>query len=470
MRKAIRGIAFLVITIVLILRIYDVLKWKDTSGDYISATNQLYSTEDNLVDVVFLGSSHCYCTIYPDVIWGNYGLSCLNMTASAQDKDSNYYLLKEVLKTQSPKVVCIEMWGLTYDRHGEQGNVYRNMLAMDLSKNAIDLIEAYVEEEEQKDYILRWPIIHTRYRELEKNDFVPMEYSEYGRGSLPTYQVGRAFVATEAVECTEIDELTPTNKEWLNKLYELSIEEGFELVFFLAPTALNVTEQKQMNAAEQFAKEKGIPYFDFNRLRFDVGIDYNRDFWDPTHMNTRGGAKVTEYLGRFFSENYLLDDHRGEPEYEQWEKSYEYFEHAAFEVNLKESATIEEYIARLKKMNDITYVFSFEGEYAASTLNLERVAKSLGLTQEQYERGGTYICADGKLEFVMDNESEEVFIYELNKYDSFKIQNMQLTNPDASNLDDIMLNLESVGAAYDGLTIAVYDNVTKTIIDKRGYF
>ena len=146
MKKAIRCIAFLIITFLVLIRTYDILKWKDTSGDYLSSTTQLYATKDNLMDVIFLGSSHCYCTISPDVLWGNYGIAGFNMTTSGQDKNTTYHLLKEALKTQSPKVVCVEVWGMTSDEHGVQGNIYRNMLAMKLSQNSIDLVESYIDE------------------------------------------------------------------------------------------------------------------------------------------------------------------------------------------------------------------------------------------------------------------------------------------------------------------------------------
>lgn len=470
MKKAIRCIAFLIITFLVLIRTYDILKWKDTSGDYLSSTTQLYATKDNLMDIIFLGSSHCYCTISPDVLWGSYGFSAFNMTTSGQDKKTTYHLLKEALKTQSPKVVCVEVWGMTSDEHGVQGNVYRNMLAMKLSQNSIDLVESYIDEDEQKDYILRWPIVHTRYKELEKYDFVTMEYSEYGRGSVPKFHIGKSQFSSDAVACEEIGELSDTNRDWLESLYELSKEEDFELVLFLAPTTLSVEEQMQMNAAAAFADENGIPFFDFNRLRYAVDLDYTRDFIDGTHTNARGAEKISNYLGAFFSKQYALDDHRGEEEYEQWEKSYNYYEHVAFEVKLKESATLEEYITRLKKQQDITYVFSFEGTYDQSGLDMERIAKFLGLTKEQYEIGGTYISINGELEFVMDNQSEEVAIYEMNEYDAFKIQNMKLVDADATNKDDIMLNRESVGTAYNGLCFVVYDNVQKTIIDKRGYY
>lgn len=470
MKKAIRCIAFLVVLFLVFLRTYDVLSWKDTSGAYWSSTKQLYSTEDELIDVVFLGSSHCYCSICPDVLWGNYGISAFNMTTSGQDKKSTYYLLKELLKTQSPKVVCVELWGLAFDEHGVQGNVYRNMLAMKLSQNSVGLIKDYIGEEEQRDYILRWPIIHTRYKEVNKYDFIPLEYSMYGRGIPMSYKVGHAYYMAEALACEEVGTLTDSNKEWLEDLYQLSEEEDFELILFVAPTALRAEEQKQMNAAEQFAKERNIAFFDFNRLKDEVGLDYNRDFLDETHLNGWGAAKVTDYLGVYINENAVLMDHRGEDAYYQWEQSYRDYERELAKEALLSSATLEEYIARLERMDDITYVFSFEGTYDESTLSLGRAAKLLGVSEEEYEKGGTFICMDGKLEYVMDNESDEVAIYELNKYDAFKIQNMSLVDSAATNMDDVSLNLEPLGTAQNGLYFIVYDNIGKTVIDKRGYY
>lgn len=470
MKKAIRCIAFFIILICLLIRTYDVLSWKDTSEPYWSATKQLYSTKEDLMDVVFFGSSHCYCGISPDILWGNYGMSAFNMTTSGQDKMSTYYLLKETLKTQSPKVVCVELWGLVFDKHGVQGNVYRNMLAMKLSQNAVALIQDYVGEEEKWDYILRWPIIHTRYKEVDKYDFIPMEGSVYGRGLPMSYVPGNGYYTADAVACEEVGPLTDSNKEWLENLYQLSVEEDFELILFVAPTALTVEEQKQMNAAAEFAREKDMTFFDFNRLKDEIGLDYNCDFIDETHLNGWGAAKMTEYLGTYISENVGLTDHRGEEEYHQWEQSYRDYERILETNELLASATLEEYIARLERMDDITYVFSFEGTYNESTLSFGRAARLLGVSEEEYEKGGTFICIDGELEYVMDNESDEVAVYEMNKYDAFKIQNMSLVDSSATNMDDVMLNLEPLGTAYNGLYFVVYDNVGKKVIDKRGYY
>lgn len=470
MKKAIRCIVFLIVLFLIICRVYNVLKWKDTSGEYVSATKQLYATEENLIDVVFLGSSHCYCGINPDILWGEYGFSAFNMTTSGQDKLSTYHLLKETLKTQSPQVVCVEVWGMLSDKHGVEGNVHRNMLAMKLSQNAIDLVKAYVDEEKQTDYILRWPIVHTRYKEIDKYDFIPYAYSEYGRGMEMSYYIGWSTPPTEAINCDIVGELSDSNKEWLDNLYQLSEEEDFELVFFVAPAMLTAGSQEQINAAGEFAKERGIAFFDFNKLAADVGIDYSRDFLEAEHLNARGAEKITKYLGAYFDENYYLEDHRGDDAYYQWEQSYTHYEHVLKAAQLLESSTYEEYIQKLQAMDDVTYVLSFEGQYKESTLGLEQYAKLSGLTEEQYDTGGTFIFADGKMEHVLDNESDEIVIYELNKYDAFKIQNMELVDGTEGGFNDVMLNLKSMGSTYAGLNIVVYDNLQEKVIDMRGYY
>ena len=471
MKKVIRGIVFLCITIITILGVYKVLRWKDTTGGYLSSTSQLYATENDLIDIVFLGSSHCYCGIIPDVLWGEKGYAAFGMTISGQDKDSTYYHLKETLKTQRPKVVCVELWGLTFDEHEVEGNVHRNMMAMDLSRNSVELIKAYVEDEEsQMDYILRWPVVHTRYKEVEKYDFVPYEYSQYGRGAEMAYKIGWGQLPAEAIACDEASELTKANREWLENLYQLSEEEDFALVLFVAPTMLDVEQQKQMNAAKEFAKARGIEFFDFNKMTEEIGIDYSRDFSDSTHLNGYGAEKLTRYFGNYFENTYMLDDHRGEEEYYQWEQSYNFFVHTLQNKELLEISDVVNYCTALLELDGYTSLVSFEGTYEESTLDMKGYADALGLTDEQYELGGTFVIKDGEITHLLDNISEESVIYELNEYDSFKIQNKELVTGKQGGFYDVEFNMESVGSVINGVSVVVYDDVMKKIIDKRGYY
>lgn len=470
MKKAISCVVFLTLLFFTIFKVYDILSWKDTTGDYLSSTQQLYATDEDLIDVVFVGSSHCYCSIFPEKLWSEYGIAAFDMAVSGQDKDSSYYMLKEVLKTQSPEVVFVEMYGLTFDQHVSEGNVYRNMLAMELSKNSIELVQAYIDEEEQMDYILRWPIVHTRYRELDKYDFVQYEPSLYGRGSNMVWEVGYAEKPEAAVACDEIGELGEKNAEWLEKLYQLSLENNFELVFFVAPFIVDEEGQQVINAAKEYATEREIDFFDFNKLADTVGLDYKTDFCNSFHCNINGGNKITTYIGEYLTQNYYLEDNRGDERYYQWEDAYTYYEQREKRNTLKQIQTIEEYIQCLETMRHITYVVSLEGDYKDSELDLKSAMLSLGMTEDEYEEGGTYLCVDGELTKVLEKDSEEIYIYELNQYDSFKIQNKVLADETATSYEDIMFNMKAVGSVNDGVSFAVYDEFSEEFIHQKGFF
>jgi hypothetical protein len=62
-KQAAKIIVFCLIFVVLFNYVYKVLSWKDTAGDYYSSMESFYALDDNVMDVLFLGSSHCYCSI-----------------------------------------------------------------------------------------------------------------------------------------------------------------------------------------------------------------------------------------------------------------------------------------------------------------------------------------------------------------------------------------------------------------------
>ena len=199
-------------------------------------------------------------------------------------------------------------------------------------------------------------------------------------------------------------------------------------------------------------------------------MDYNRDFIDQTHLNGNGAEKLTKYLGAYMESAYSLNDYRGEAAYEQWEQSYVHYLRNLQASKLLEITESQAYITQLAQMEDFLCVISFEGKYKESTLDLRGYAKLLGLTDEQFETGGTFLIAEGKVEQLLDNESKETVIYELNQHDALKIQNMTWVNGKEGGLDDVMLNMESVGSTFAGVNVIVYDTMEQKLIDKRGFY
>lgn len=472
MKNTIRITAFIAIAVLLISGTYKILSWKDTTGGYLSSTQQLYATDENLIDVVFMGSSHVYCSINPSILWDTYGISAFDMAISGQDKASTYYTLQELLKTQSPQVVCIDAYGLLFDRHAVLGNVYRNMLSMNFSSTSNDLIRTYVEEDEQLDFLLRWPIIHTRYRELTKYDFIQYEPSIYGRGFSPGYNTyNNTPPSSDVLNCYDTTPLSDSNRQWLDNLIELSEEEDFSLVFFLAPMSLTLSEQKILNGVADYLQNYGIDFIDYNRLATEIELNYTTDFTDATHTNTYGAKKVTSYMGTYLMQNYLFIDHRGDENYYLWDECSQYMQQLSNAHIIEQTYNLNEHLSLLSDSENLTVVLSLDGAYMDSTLDFQTALQPFGITEAEYNMGGKWVFENGERIFYMDNFSDTVYVHELSQTDTLRLHNLDdAAGTNTTMLSQIEINGKAYGSCINGLSVLVYDNFTDTIVCQKGYY
>lgn len=463
MKKWIRVIVFLVILLLLVGRTYQILSWKDTTGDYLSVTQQLYATPKDHIDVVFAGSSHCYCGINPSVLWEEYGISAFDMAVSGQDKDSTYHGLVEVFKTQSPKVVCVDAWGLFFEEHEDQGNVYRNMLALRTSGNSVELVQDYVPKEERGDFYLRWPIVHTRYAELTEYDFVQYEPSIYGRGFFPNYNVAVVEEPIATFSCKEVIPLSERNKAWIDDLNALAKEHDATLMMVNAPMYMTEEGQALLNGAQEYLEEQGIVFFDFNRLGKKIKLDYKRDFADALHLNSYGARKMTGYLGEYLSENFILKDHRSDPSYSLWNECSAYLQHMDAEELLKAEMEYETYLETIAQMQDTVVILSLDGNYQASETELNKVMEIFGIPESEYWIGGKWIFEDGACTYYMNSNNPEAYMMELSEFDTLRMRYVPGSNA------QIEINTTPMDSTLNGLNIVVYDKVLDRTISQKGF-
>ena len=86
-------------------------------------------------------------------------------------------------------------------------------------------------------------------------------------------------------------------------------------------------EAEKFNTAMDMVRERGYEVLDFNteEMAHELGLDWEKDFYNSKHVNFMGAEKYTEYLSAYLAENYDLPDHRGQEKYESWEEAYEYY-------------------------------------------------------------------------------------------------------------------------------------------------
>ena len=189
-----KGIIFfgLFFLMLYILQEFMITRWNypDATENMYSQINSITTLDEDVEQVLFLGTSHVQRGISPMLLYENNGIVSYNLGTSLQTAECSYYLLKSVLEKQSPEVVVYDVSNLFFSDDGEkyldQGLRYV-IDSMPFSNEKIDLSKIYasmrLENVEMSDTTSNtnqrflnciFPLMqyHSRWNELTINDFI----------------------------------------------------------------------------------------------------------------------------------------------------------------------------------------------------------------------------------------------------------------------------------------------------------
>ena len=255
---------------------------------------------EGTIDILVLGDSLSYSSVSPMSLWNRHGYTAFVCGQSGQDMIESEELFRIALGTQSPKVVILETNAVFQDRL--KGRTLNN--TMDALLN----------------YYLPLFRGHDVWKALfMKKEYTGMGYTKYKgfpfRSDVKPYKKGEYMKKTDKIAV-----LPDKNLEHLQNIIDMCRECGADLILLGTPSPINYNYSIH-NAIAEYADKQKLPYIDMNLMTDELGIDWNTDTLDKgDHLNLSGAEKVTEYLGRYLSENYSLTDHRGDAAYDQWTK------------------------------------------------------------------------------------------------------------------------------------------------------
>lgn len=474
-KKCSSVIVFLLILLLVLGRVYQVLSWKDGAGEYMTAVETFYGLEKDLVDVIFLGSSHCYCSVINSQLWNDYGIAGYSLSISGQDMAASYYWLKEALKTQKPRVVCLEMYGATYHGYGVEGNLYRNMLPHRITADYLSMVreltdedsgsvqteENIVSEADRGSFLTKWPIMHTRYRELQRQDFTGPDILYIGFSTHNGQKCQPISWSREEEEIYTGEETQEIEEEvWLRRIMELTRKNGIELCLFLAPMSVTTVERKQYNYVAELAKEEGIPFLNFLDMREDLKIDPEQDFEDWGHLNYRGAEKTTAALGEYITANYTMEDHRGDKRYELWERESAVREHEFQNLRLQQCTDIDLILFYATYFLDYTVIMTTNGDYFRETDYLADRMEPLEIGDDFWGGGGIWIIESGEVTWKTGADTGNWF--------------MDRNGADIAILREggsgsVYVNQQEYSGTTDGVNIIFYDNLLGEVVYAAGF-
>jgi len=279
-----------------------------------------YDLEPDTLDLVFVGSSHSYCTFDPAMFDDGLGIVSYQMGMPQQRPDGTYFTLREIFNYQRPSLVIMEL--------------YWDMLTPAFDPNQAEQLFLALKNEELKEEFIRetypWnerikhniPVVRYQldYFRHKNRDFAEDFEERFGvyvvknndeRTGREGYG-GKGYISsTYVIEQAKLGrgnqfngfdgkrwEFDTALRKYLEQITELCRKNGAELVFVTAPVA-PVSFEKISNyhaihdTLADFAAANGVLYYDYHTESLDSFAD--ESFRDDAHLND-SGAEIAGWL------------------------------------------------------------------------------------------------------------------------------------------------------------------------------
>lgn len=309
----------------------------DDTGSYTRLMmHELYENEEN-IDTLFLGSSHCFRAYDPELFTELTGKTAFNLGSSSQHFDTSYYLLREAAKYNDIKTVYLDMHYKFLFINKELRDLVQANIISDYMKPSLNKLEFLTRVSGPEHYTNRMLPFRRNWQKLADIPYLRDVWSKKQTEAYKNYDpivnehqyyVGKGFVYSEeefdAESVTWWDKF-PSAAEELNgdgaytnsciqNIVEFCRENDIRLIFVTAPSF-----EKYLDAIAPYdaaygyiknmAEQYGVPYWDFNLCRKERLYLSDEYFLDVDHLNGKGAEAVTELLARLDSGQVSVDEY-----------------------------------------------------------------------------------------------------------------------------------------------------------------
>lgn len=441
MKKIITTFVFICLLLLILINLDKILKIKtpETNLDQ-------YLKQDN-IDLIFIGTSRIRNSISPMYIWNKYRVISYGLGSSGQDYTISSLLTQLSIKRNKPKIIVIDANFISNYASKRRDLLnfipltYRVQYSMHLFNEPLKEINVFYN-------------YHTRWKNINKNDFISKTYFK----GLGEYQ---HIVARNIIKDEYVNYKTTISKDIIELVrFMQNIEKKYstKIIFIKLPnTKDNIWFDKEFS---KLAREYGFVFLDYNKLKNDIKLDYNKDFIDTSHINIYGGQKVIDHLIPYLIKYYQLPTYYNDKNYVTWDNDYIKY---AREINTKEVRFIKSFSDWKKQAfyDNYTVMLSANGDVLKNMPEqLKKDLKSFGLKKYNTDKANMRYAA-----IIDDNK---VFFEEIsNKPVTYKGRMKNIVNLLVSSDGKATINVSGKPRSKNkyGLNFVIYDKVNREIVD-----
>ena len=266
-------------------------------------------------DVIFIGDCEVYSNFSPMEMYRQEGITAYVRGSSQQLIWQSYYVLKETLRYETPKVV---VYNVNAMRHPEPIKESFNRLTIDQmrwSPEKVGIIRASMMEEENFwSYVFPLVRYHSRFDDLTGEDlqYLFREKDNTFNGYLMKKEVLPVENLPAKRPLANYD-FSETCYGYLEDMAGLCKEAGVELVLIKAPSLYPYWYEQYDAQMADFAASHGLAYYDLTKDIDAMGLDFSQDTYDAgLHLNLSGATKLSGYFADILVKNHGIEDRRSE--------------------------------------------------------------------------------------------------------------------------------------------------------------
>ena len=407
------------------------------------------SYPEDIIDVLVLGSSHAQYSFVPAFFYEETGLYSYILGSSCQPLKVSYQMLKEGLKTQSPKLVILEVYTSMPLKSVCADDSCYVRAEYEMSGEEKYTTISYLPEEKAETYYNDFLNYHNNWRELASLDklLTPLQKdnsedkiieSSFGYVYNEPAWNYKNFWYPNQFGYVEPATLEKEDEEALNSILQLCKENDISLILYKSPMdGIDEENQSYLEGVWKWANENEVPHIDFNQnaALYTYFMNVHSDSY---HAYINGAFIITEKLMELVNQLNIPFDHKANDTMDaNYNKNAQYYtsRYLKYEVN--------PFIYLNRYINSSGYVIV---RYTSSDVlpeeNLQYALKQIVGNREEFNHDLFAVVHNGEIVTI-------------------------LQTPYDVTIDDHVLHLDQTGVYMDGYSIGQEGPLSLTFLNDQ---
>lgn len=329
MKKKIKRVIFCLLFCILFAGCGKVLRYlliDDTASYTRVAFHEMYE-QDN-IDVLFVGSSHCYRTFVPEILDDRLGVNTFNAGTSSQNLDGSYMVIKEAARYNNIRKIYLELYyDVAFTAYKDRIEMSPTYIISDYLRPSFDKARYLLNASSSRYYPNSFILARRNWDKLFDIGYMKELFIKKQTDAYKNYEYdyitredewyeGKGYVASkEAIlnwnyfseDGWEIVKFEDISGDWMNALGDIICfcqKNGILLTIISAPMpnfrlAGIGNYDDYVKLVKKAVAGTNIGYYDFNLCREEYFPNTSRLFNDTHHLNEQGAEVFSNLFADF---------------------------------------------------------------------------------------------------------------------------------------------------------------------------